>query len=222
MLTFYFHTTPNPMKVALMLEELGLDYDTVPVDTRKGEQHEAAFLKINPNAKLPAIDDDGAVVFDSNAICLYLAQKHGRFLATGDRAVAEELSWLFFVATGLSPFSGQAVHFSRVKPDEAYSANRYGKEIVRHYKVLDERLGNSEWLGGAEYGVADIAAWGWVAFAHIPLGEGGLDPYPNVKAWFDRVEAREAVPRARALMTRFDFKTENDEVAMRAMFPQNY
>ncbi len=222
MLKFYFHATPNPMKVALMLEELGLDYDTIPVDTRKGEQHDPAFLDLNPNAKLPVIDDNGAVVFDSNAILLYLAQKHGRYLASGDAAVAQELSWLFFVATGLSPFSGQAVHFSRVKPDETYAANRYRKEIERHYRVLDARLGTSEWVGGAAYGVADIACWGWAAFAAAALGEAGLTPYPNVQAWFDRVEVRPAVPRARALMTRFAFKQEMDEVAMRAMFPQNY
>ena len=108
---FYFHATPNPFKVALMLEELGLDYETVPVDTRKGEQHAAAFTKLNPNAKLPVIeDDDGTVVFDSNAIVLYLAQKHGRFLPDAG-GMGEALSWYFFIATGLSPYSGQAVHF---------------------------------------------------------------------------------------------------------------
>lgn len=219
---FFFHATPNPMKVALMIEELGLSPEVVPVDTRKGEQHTPEFLAINPNAKLPAVDDDGTIVFDSGAILLYLAQKHGRFLPEGDAAMGEMLSWFFFVATGLSPFSGQAVHFTRVMPGEAYSANRYGKEVRRHYAVLDQRLGISPWVGGADYTIADIAAWGWVRFAFVPLGEDGLAAYPNVTAWLDRVNARPAAGRAWSLMSRFEFKQEMDEAAKRAMFPQNY
>lgn len=219
---FYFHTTPNPMKVALMLEELGLDYETIPVDTRKGEQHAPEFLAINPNGKLPALDDDDTHVFDSNAILLYLAQKHGQFLPAGDKANGEMLSWFMFIATGLSPFSGQAVHFTRVQPDNAYGVNRYTKEIARHYCVLDDRLGASPFVGGAEYGIADIAAWGWVLLAgYVMEADGGLAKYPNVQAWFDKVSERPAAVRAKALMTRFDFKNEMDEEAMRAMFPQN-
>ncbi|WP_308915342.1 glutathione S-transferase family protein [Jannaschia sp. LMIT008] len=221
MLKFYYHTTPNPFKVALMLEELGIDYDTVPVDTRKGEQHAADFLALNPNAKLPVIDDDGTVVFDSNAILLYLARKHGRFMPA--ETDGQALSWFFFVATGLSPFSGQAVHFTRVHTDSAYATNRYEKEIARHYRLLDDHLASNEWIGGSDYDIADIAAWGWVAMAPFVLeAQGGLDPYPNVKAWFDRVNARPAAERAMALRTKFDFKQEMDETAMRAMFPSNF
>lgn len=219
----YFHSTPNPMKVALMIEELGLSPEVIPVDTRKGEQHAADFLRVNPNAKVPAIeDDDGQVVFDSNAIILHLAQTRGRFLpdATG---MGEMLSWYFFVATGLSPYSGQAVHFTRVHTDSAYATNRYAREIARHYKVLDDRLAASDWIGGREYGICDIAAWGWVRIAGYVMEAGGaLAPYPNVQEWFERVDARPAAERARAWATRFDFKKEMDEAAMRAMFPQNY
>src|SRR5271156_6627069 len=112
MIKFYYHTSPNPMKVALFLEESGLPYELVPVDTRKGEQHQPAYVAINPNAKTPALVDGDVTVFDSNAILLYLAEKTGKYLpAAGDKARGELLSWLMFVATGVGPFSGQAVHF---------------------------------------------------------------------------------------------------------------
>lgn len=219
----YFHSTPNPMKVALMIEELGLSAEVIPVDTRKGEQHAAEFLRVNPNAKVPALEDeDGQVVFDSNAIILHLAQTRGRFLPE-PAGMGEALSWYFFVATGLSPYSGQAVHFTRVHTESAYATNRYAREVARHYKVLDDRLAALDWIGGRDYGICDIAAWGWVRLAgYVMEAGGGLDPYPNVKAWFERVDARPAAGRARAWATRFDFKKEMDETALRAMFPQNY
>ncbi|SFI97041.1 glutathione S-transferase family protein [Jannaschia pohangensis] len=220
---FYFHTTPNPFKVALMIEELGLSPEIIPVDTRKGEQHAPDFLKVNPNAKLPALVDGSQAIFDSGAIILYLAQKHGKFLPTGDAAMGEVLSWFFFIASGIGPYSGQAVHFTRVHKDSAYATNRYSREIARHYKVLDDRLGASDWIGGADYGICDIAAWGWVRAAGFVMeGQGGLANYPNVQAWFDRVNARPAATRADEYAKKFEFKAEMDEAAMRAMFPQNF
>ena len=110
MLKFYFNGSPNPTKVALFLEEAGLPYEAIAVDTRKGDQFKADFLKVNPNAKVPAIVDGDTTVFDSNAILLYLAEKTGKFLPAPD-ARGELLSWLMFVASGVGPFSGQAVHF---------------------------------------------------------------------------------------------------------------
>ncbi|WP_179378566.1 glutathione S-transferase family protein [Jannaschia marina] len=219
----YFHTTPNPFKVALMIEELGLAPEIVPIDTRKGEQHTADFLAVNPNAKLPAIEDDGQAVFDSGAILLYLAQKHGQFLPAEGAAMGEMLSWFFFVSSGIGPYSGQCVHFTRVHTDSDYATNRYTKEIARHYKVLDERLGKSEWLGGPDYGIADIALWGWVRAAGFVMeSQGGLSNYPNVQAWFDKVNARPAAAKAGDWASKFEFKAEMDETAMRAMFPQNF
>src|SRR3954462_11135542 len=110
MIKFYFSTAPNPMKVALCLEEMGLAYEPIPVDTRKGEQHELGYLAINPNAKVPSIVDGDVTVFDSNAIVLYLAEKSGTFLprSTADRGPM--LSCLMFVASGIWPFTGQYVH----------------------------------------------------------------------------------------------------------------
>jgi len=127
MIKFYFNLAPNPTKVALCLEEMGLKYEIVPVDTRKGEQHTPEFLAINPNAKVPAIIDDGVTVFDSNAILLYLAEKTGQFLpGTSPKARGEMLSWLMFVASGIGPYSGQAVHFRTYAPKpNDYAVTRY-------------------------------------------------------------------------------------------------
>src|SRR6201986_2084961 len=117
MLKFYFNGGPNPAKVSLFLEESGLPYELVPVDTRKGDQFKPEFLKVNPNAKVPAIDDDGVFVFDSNAILLYLGERTGKFMPPNTPAArGPMLSWLMFVATGLGPYSGQAVHFKHAAP----------------------------------------------------------------------------------------------------------
>src|SRR5579872_2524212 len=139
MIRFYFHPTPNPAKVALYLEEAEIPYEVIPVDTSKGDQHSPAFRAINPNGKVPAIvDTEGpggkeVRVFDSTAILIYLAEKTGKFRGTeADRA--EVLSWLLFIASGLGPFSGQAVHFQFVAPDGLeYAVNRYRREAERHY-----------------------------------------------------------------------------------------
>src|SRR3989440_328390 len=127
MLKFYFNAAPNPNKVALFLEESGLPFEPVPVDTRKGDQFKPEFLKVNPNGKVPAIDDDGVFVFDSNAILLYLAEKTGKFLAPNTPASrAQVLSWLMFVATGVGPYSGHAGHFKHHAPEKLeYAHNRY-------------------------------------------------------------------------------------------------
>ncbi|MEM8662863.1 MAG: glutathione S-transferase family protein [Pseudomonadota bacterium] len=223
MIRFYFHHTPNPMKVALLLEELGIDYEPIALDTFKGEQHEAAFLAINPNGKAPAIEDEGMRVFDSNAICLYLAEKHGAFLgAPSDRG--ELLSWLFWIASGLGPFSGQWVHFQTAGAQEGgdYAKRRYRFEAHRHYRVLETHLEGRAHMVGDGYTVADMSAWGWVDRHERVLGEGGLDAYPNIKRWFRTVDARPAAARARAISGRLSLKTEFDDEARRALFPSNY
>ena len=222
MLRLHFHPSPNPMKAALALEELGLRYEPVPVDTFRGEQHEARFLALNPNAKVPVLEDGEAVVFDSNAILLHLAEREGRLLPAGGSARAAALSWLCFVATGLSPFSGQAVHFLHMCPEDLpYAKNRYVREVRRHYDVMDERLGREAYLGGADYSIADIAAWGWIGFADM-IAEGGVSGWPHLSRWFDAVSGREAVARALALKERFSLKREIDEQTRRALFPSNY
>ncbi|HVY98536.1 MAG TPA: glutathione S-transferase N-terminal domain-containing protein [Dongiaceae bacterium] len=230
MIRFYFHPTPNPAKIALFLEEAGLPYEVVPVDTRKGEQHLPAFRAVNPNGKVPAIvDTDGpggreARVFDSTAILLYLAEKTGKFL--GDPADRPELlSWLMFIASGLGPFSGQAVHFQHAAPEGlGYAVNRYRREAERHYQVLNDHLAGRDWMVGRDYTIADMSVWGWIDRADRVL-KGASEPlatYPHLKRLMDKVEARPAVARARAVGKDHPFKTEIDEAAKRAMFPSNY
>ena len=230
MIKFYFHPTPNPAKVALMLEESGLAYEVVPVDTSKGEQHAPSFRAINPNGKVPAIvDTDGpggkeVRVFDSNAILLYLAEKTGAFVGTaGDRP--ELLSWLMFIASGLGPFSGQSVHFQFAAPEGLdYAKNRYRREAERHYQVLDDHLVGREFIVGDAYTIADMSAWGWLDRASRVM-KGLDDPlgaFPNLKRLFQTVDARPAVVRARAVGKQHDFKKTNDEETRRALFPSNY
>ena len=230
MIRLYYHPSPNPAKVALFLEEAGMPYEVVPVDTRRGEQHGAAFRKINPNGKTPAIEDtDGPGgktirVFDSNAILLYLGEKTGKFVGTpADRG--ELLSWLMFVATGIGPYSGQAVHFQRAAPEQIpYAINRYRREAQRHYKVLDTHLQGRSWIVGNDYTIVDMATWGWVdrAAVVLPGDADPLAPFPNLKRLIQAVNERPAVARARKVGTDFTFKTEMDEDARRAMFPSNY
>ncbi len=229
MIRLYYHPTPNPAKVALLLEETGLPYEVVPVDTYEGAQHAPSFRKINPNGKVPAIVDTEGVggetrVFDSNAILLYLAEKAGKFLGTpADRG--ELLSWLFFIASGLGPFSGQAVHFQRAAPEKLpYAINRYRREAERHYKVLDDHLAGRAFIVGNEYTIADMAAWGWVDRAGVVFQgtEQPLSAYPNVQRWFKSIDERPAVARARKVGTDHSFKKEQDDAAKRHLFPSNY
>jgi GST-like protein len=230
MIRFYFHPTPNPAKVALFLEESGLIYELVPVDTSKGEQHRPSFRAVNPNGKVPVIVDTEGLggkevrVFDSSAILLYLAEKTGRFLGQpADRG--EVLSWLFFLGTGLGPFSGQAVHFQFAAPDGLdYAVNRYRREAERHYRVLDSQLAGRDYIVGSDYTIVDMSAWGWIDRASRVM-KGAADPlaaFPNIKRWFAGIDARPAVAKARAVGQDHEFKKTNDEDTKRALFPSNY
>ena len=226
MIRFYYHPTPNPMKISLFLEEAGLPYELVPIDTRRGEQHADSFRAINPNGKLPAIvDTDGDIrVFDSTAILIYLGEKTGKFMGSPvDRG--ELLSWLMFIGSGIGPYSGQAVHFQRAAPEQLpYAINRYRREAERHYDVLDKHLAGKTFIVGDSYTIADISAWGWLDRAsRVRKGaDEPLAPYPHLKRLFQTVDARPAVQRARAVGKDHDFKKVNDDEAKRALFPSNY
>jgi GST-like protein len=230
MIRFYFHPTPNPMKIALFLEEAGLPYEVAPVDTSKGEQHTAQFHAINPNGKVPAIvDTDGpggkeVRVFDSSAILLYLADRTGQLLGSPDER-GELLSWLFYIATGLGPFSGQAVHFQRVAPEKMpYAINRYRREAERHYDVLEDHLDGRTFIVGDSLTIVDISAWGWVDRASFvfPGNDDPLAQFPNIKRWFQSIDGRPAVAKARQVGSTHPFKREFDEETLRALFPSNY
>jgi GST-like protein len=221
MLKFYYSLAPNPMKVALFLEEAGLPYEAIPVDTRKGEQHAPAFTALNPNAKVPVIVDGATTVFDSNAILLYLAEKTGQFLPAPQER-GQMLSWLMFVASGIGPFTGQCTHFKHHTPEPVpYAVNRYDFEAWRHWKIVNARLQERPWMAGEGYTLLDMAVWGWARLLHIPLGEQVWEQLPHVKRLLDAVNARPAAQRAVALKDRHAFKTTMDDEARRAMFPQN-
>ena len=221
MIKFYYNLAPNPTKVALCLEEMALPYELVPVDTRKGEQHTPQFLAINPNAKVPAIVDGDATIFDSNAILLYLAEKTGKFLpGKSDKERGELLSWLMFVASGIGPYSGQAVHFRNVAPEpKDYAVNRYTFEAQRHWGILEQRLANRKWMLGDAYTVVDMAVWGWSRLIPNVLGPEAPKQYPNLQRHLGEINARPAAARALALKDKHSFKTEMDEAARLAMFP---
>jgi GSH-dependent disulfide-bond oxidoreductase len=221
MIKLYFHPSPNPAKVALLLEETGLPYEMVPVDTRKGEQFAPAYRAINPNCKTPALVDGDVTVFDSNAILLYLAEKTGRFLPPNTpQARGELLSWLMFVASGIGPYSGQAVHFKHVAPEpKEYPLRRYAYEAERHWGILETRLAGQRYMLGDTYTIVDMAVWGWSRALPFIFGEGAWASRPNLKRHLDEINARPAAARAESVKDRFKFKTENDEEARRFMFP---
>ena len=226
MIKFWYNLAPNPMKVALLLEELGVAYEAIPVDTRKGEQHSASFKALNPNAKVPVIDDAGTVIFDSNAILLWLADKHGRFVARDATSAerAHTLSWLMFIASGVGPYSGQAVHFRTAAPEpREYALNRYDFEAHRHWSILNDRLATHTWLVGNDYSIVDMAFWGWARLVPFVLGTGDATwtNYPHVKRLLDVISARPAAKNAEALKSRHVFKAELDAEARKFLFPQN-
>jgi GST-like protein len=220
MLKFYFNLSPNPTKVALFLEESGLAYEPVPIDTRKGMQFEPAYLAVNPNAKVPAIQDGDVTVFDSNAILLYLAERTGQFLPENTPVLRGELlSWLMFVATGIGPFSGQAVHFKHFAPETiAYAHERYQYEARRHYGILNQRLAGQRYILGDAYTIVDMAAWGWGRMVPFILGDDAWAGMPELKRLVDEISARPAAQRALALKDKHVFKTEMDAEARQHMF----
>ena len=218
MLKFYFNGSPNPTKVALFLEEAELPYEAIPVDTRKGDQFKPAFLAVNPNGKVPAIVDGDVAVFDSNAILLYLAEKTGKFLPP-PAARGELLSWLMFVATGVGPFSGQAVHFKHHATEKVgYANTRYQYEALRHYGILDARLAKNRYMVGNAYSIVDMDVWGWARLVPFIMGEEAWAKLPNVKRLVDEVSARPAAARAVALKDKHTFKAEMDDEARGHMF----
>ena len=223
MIKFYFHPSPNPAKVALLLEELGVAYDAVPVDTRKGEQFTPDFLAINPNGKTPAMTDGDAKLFDSTAILMYLANKEGKFLPENTpEAQAQYLSWMMFVASGIGPYSGQSVHFKHFAPEpKDYAVNRYGYEAERHWGLIDQRLSEGAYMMGDTYTVLDMAVWGWARAVPFILGADAWENLPNLKRLLDEINARPAAKAAEAMFASHTFKKEMDDDAKAMMFPQN-
>ena len=208
MIELHSSTTPNVLKVVLMLEECGLAYALKPVNVWAGEQFAPDFVALNPNAKVPVlVDPDGpdgrTVVFESIAILQYIAEKTGRFLPASGRTRYEVLQWLVFQAANLGPANGQFNHFERYAPaGNDYSLSRYLTELKRLYGIMERRLGEAEWFGGGDYSIADMAVFPWVLIQSRRLGETfplfdrNFSEHPHIAAWADRCEARPAVKRS--------------------------
>ena len=223
MIEFFYNGAPNPLKVALFLEESGLEYRPVPIDTKRGDQHTDGFRAINPNSKLPAIRDGDAVVFDSNAILLYLAEKTGQFLPADDPVTrGAMLSWLMFIASGVGPYSGQAFHFRNIaQGDVKYPIKRYHYEANRHWQIIDDRLEGRRYMLGDTYTILDMAVWGWAPRIPFVLAEpDAFERFGNIKRLMAELNARPAAGRVHDLIKSHRFQTEMDEIAMRNLYPQ--
>ena len=203
MIDLHYWPTPNGHKVTMLLEEAGIAYRIVPVNIGTGEQFTPDFLTIAPNNRMPAIVDhasaDGGAplsVFESGAILLYLAEKAGRFLPADARGRAAVTEWLMWQMGGLGPMLGQNHHFTRYAPEPVpYAIDRYVRETNRLYGVLDRRLQGRDFVAG-EYSIADMACYPWIV-PHELQGQR-LDDFPNLKRWFEAIEARPATVAAYA------------------------
>ena len=204
MIKLYTWSTPNGRKASIALEELELPYEVETINIGKGEQFQPHFLEVSPNNRIPAIVDpegpegEPVALFESGAILHYLAEKTGKLMpeAPADRRAA--MQWLMWQMGGFGPMLGQAHHFLRFAPEDLpYAKERYKKEAARLYGVLDGRLADAPYLAGDDYSVADIATFPWAA--RHPWQEIDLADYPNVKRWYDAIEARPAVQRGMAV-----------------------
>ena len=224
MIELYGMGSPNVVKIYIALEELGLPYTVHPLDVFSGRQFDPAFLKLNPMAKVPVItDSDGpggksVTLFESGAILLYLAEKTGKLLPRDMAAKYEAIEWMMVQMTTLGPMFGQHVHFVRFAPaGNDYSKSRYTTQVHRVLEVMDQRLASTHWLGGAEYGIADIATYPWARNIPALLGTDAAAKYPNLMRWVGVINERPAVKKAlaavedvRARTTQFDKAQAND------------
>ncbi|HKX49888.1 MAG TPA: glutathione S-transferase N-terminal domain-containing protein [Candidatus Binatia bacterium] len=202
MIQLYTWATPNGKKVSVMLEEVELPYEVHPINIAKGDQLKPEYLAINPNNKIPAIiDTDGPggkplKLFESGAILMYLAEKTGKFLPQEMAKRYEVIQWLMFQMGGVGPMFGQANYFYRLEEKVPFAIERYYKEAIRLYNVLEETLGQRDYLAG-DYSIADIATYPWVG--RHDGHNVKLEEFPNVKRWFETISQRPAVKRGMAV-----------------------
>jgi len=196
----YSWSTSNGRKVHIMLEELGVEYTMHPIEIGKGDQFADDFTALNPNQKIPAIvDNDGPdgkpfTLFESGAILMYLGEKHGKFFPQEIDRRYETIQWLMFQMGGVGPMFGQAHHFRRSSGEKVpYGIERYTRETRRIWGVLDGRLADSEWMAAGAYTIADIAIFPWCA--RYEWQGIALDEFPNVKRWYEAIDARPAVQK---------------------------
>ncbi|CAM4091818.1 glutathione binding-like protein [Kerstersia similis] len=201
MIDLFYWPTPNGQKIAIFLEETGLEYRLQPINISKNEQFQPHFLAVSPNNRIPAIIDHDPVdgkaaipIFESGAILVYLAEKTGKFLSPDLRERMDALQWLFWQMGGLGPMAGQNHHFSVFAPEKVpYAIERYVKETTRLYGVLEKRLTDRPFVAG-EYSIADMAIYPWI----VPYErqQQNIEDFPRIKDWMARIAARPAVRRA--------------------------
>lgn len=206
MYELYFWPTPNGRKIVILLEELGAPYRLIPVNIAAGAQHAVEFLAISPNNRIPVLVDPdppggGAPfsLFESGAIMLYLAEKHDRFLPRESRARSTAVQWIMWQMANQGPKFGENSHFRRAarvaeNEDLGYSERRFAEEVDRLHRVMERRLEEIPWLGGADYGIADMICYPWTTLWQFSGVE--IDRFPAVGAWMGRIAARPAVARA--------------------------
>jgi len=198
MIQLYTWATPNGKKASIMLEEIGMPYEVHPINIGQGDQFKPEYLAINPNNKIPSIiDPDGPggksfTLFESGAILMYLAEKSGKLWPADMRQRYTVLQWLMFQMGGVGPMFGQANYFYRLEEKIPFAIERFHKEALRLYAVLEKALGKSEFLAG-EYSIADIATFPWV-WRH-EMHHVKLEDFPKVKRWYDNISNRPAVKR---------------------------
>jgi len=203
MIDFYALTSPNVQKIFIMLEECGLPYNPKYVDVWKGDQFTPEFTKINPLQKIPVIvDSDGPAgkpytVIESGAILIYLAEKTGKFISHDPVTRYDTIQWLMVQMADVGPMFGQLTHFTRFAPKpQDYALPRFHTQVHKLYDVYEQRLSAQPYVAGTDYSIADIAAFPWLRnFANIGMTPDG---WPHVKAWVDKLNARDAVKRAYA------------------------
>jgi GST-like protein len=205
MITLYGMGSPNVVKIYIALEELALPYTVHPVDVFSGKQFDDAFLKLNPNAKVPVIiDPDGPggkpyTCFESGAILLYLAEKTGKLLPKEGAAKFDAIQWLMTQVSTVGPMFGQYVHFVRFAPSgNDYSRSRYLTQAMRVCEVIEHRLDTVPYLGGTEYSIADIATVPWLRAIPGLVGPDAMAKLPNIARWVKTIDERPAVKKALA------------------------
>ena len=227
----YYWPTPNGWKISIALEEMGLPYKVHLIDINAGAQFDAAFLKLSPNGRMPAIvDPDGPdrapiSLFESGAILQYLARKTGLFYGETERQRIAVDQWLMWQMGGVGPMAGQAHHFLRYAPAMdppqilPYAQNRYRAETKRLYTLLDKQLAEAEFVAGDFFSIADMAIWSWASLWRRQ--EQTLDDKPNFSRWLETVKQRPGVQAGRALeAARRTTQLEEDREAQNLLFRQ--
>ncbi|HZC87499.1 MAG TPA: glutathione S-transferase N-terminal domain-containing protein [Steroidobacteraceae bacterium] len=205
----YTAATPNGWKISIALEEMGLPYEVRVIDFASQEQKADWYLELNPNGRIPTLDDDGFVVFESGAILVYLAEKTGRFLPRDVQGRSRVMQWLMFQMSAIGPMMGQANVFLRYFPEKIQPAiDRYQREVLRLFGVLDRQLASHEYIAG-EYSIADMALWPWVS--GYEWSGVSIEGFASLERWLALLAARPAVQAGRDVPIKRDREAEIEQ-----------